>query len=184
MAGFAAAVSEKGYAAATIADIVRHARVSKRSFYEHFEDKEDCLLASYAKVAAEIQECLVKAVVANEGKAWTEQLDAVLAAYVAALEVAPSLTRACLMEMAAAGPRARKLRREVHESFARLLREFVKQARAHHPELRPISATVATAIVGGIDELLLAQVEKGPQRKLSKVRDVASELIRAVVRGS
>ena len=48
---FAAASAEKGYAATTIADIVRHARVSKRTFYEHFADKEDCLLAGYQHVS-------------------------------------------------------------------------------------------------------------------------------------
>ena len=159
---------------------MRHARVSKRTFYEHFADKEDCLLGTYATVSAEIQESLKAALADNAGKAWSEQLDAVLAAYVAALELSPALTRACLMEMAAAGPRARRLRRDVHESFALLLRGFVKNARMRQPELCPLSAATATAIVGGIYELLLAQVEKAPQRKLSKVRDAASELILAV----
>ena len=50
--GFAAAVSERGYAATTIAHIVEHARVSKRTFYEHFADKEECFLALYAEAAA------------------------------------------------------------------------------------------------------------------------------------
>ena len=45
--GLAAAIADKGYAATTIADIVMHARVSKRTFYEHFADKEACLMALY-----------------------------------------------------------------------------------------------------------------------------------------
>jgi AcrR family transcriptional regulator len=39
---------EKGYAATTTADIVRHSRVSKWTFYEHFTDREACFLACYA----------------------------------------------------------------------------------------------------------------------------------------
>jgi hypothetical protein len=47
--------------------------------------------------------------------------------------------------------------------------------------VQPISAPLATAIVGGIDELLLAQVEKGPQHRLADLRETASELLRAVL---
>ena len=52
--GLAAAIAEKGYAAVTIADVVRHARVSKRTFYEHFADKEACFLALYAETSDEL----------------------------------------------------------------------------------------------------------------------------------
>ena len=45
--GMLEAVNEKGFAETTIADIARHARVSKRTFYEHFATKQDCLLALY-----------------------------------------------------------------------------------------------------------------------------------------
>ena len=41
------AVAERGYAAATIDDVVRRAGVSKKTFYDHFADKQDCFLAAY-----------------------------------------------------------------------------------------------------------------------------------------
>ena len=44
-----AAVSESGYLAVTVADIVRRARVSRAAFYAHFADKEDCFLAATAE---------------------------------------------------------------------------------------------------------------------------------------
>jgi len=180
--GFAAAVAEKGYAATTIADIARHARVSKRTFYEHFESKEDCLVDTYTFVTKIIRRAIRAAWAEADPDHWNEQLEAGLDAYVTALEAMPVLTRACLVEMAGAGPRALKVRRQVHEKFALLLREFVDRIRERHPKVRTLSAATATAIVGGIDELLLAQVERGPQTKLGKVRDTASELIRAVLR--
>ena len=180
--GFAAAVAERGYAATTIADIARHARVSKRTFYEHFDDKEACLVDTYTFVTKIMRHGIRAAWADANPKRWSEQLDAGLDAYVTALEAMPVLTRACLVEMAGAGPRALKARRQVHEKFALLLREFVDRVRVRHPELRVISPAMATAIVGGIDELLLAQVERGPRTKLAKVRDTASEIIRAVLR--
>ena len=44
-----AAISESGYLAVTVADIVRGARVSRAAFYAHFADKEDCFLAATAE---------------------------------------------------------------------------------------------------------------------------------------
>src|ERR1700691_626786 len=40
-------VNERGFVATTISDLVAGAGVSRRSFYEHFENKEECLLATY-----------------------------------------------------------------------------------------------------------------------------------------
>jgi AcrR family transcriptional regulator len=179
--GFAAAIAENGYAETTIADIVARARVSKRTFYEHFADKEACLLAVYSAATSAMQAAMASAYEATATLPMAAQVDAVIDAYVTALESTPSLTRACLVEMAAAGPRALRLRREVHEAFATQLRGFVDRARKTHPEVQAISAPLATAIVGGIDELLLAQVERGPQHRLADLRETAAELLRAVL---
>ena len=45
--GMIQAVAEKGYAAATVADAVRAARVSRGTFYAQFASKEECLLEAY-----------------------------------------------------------------------------------------------------------------------------------------
>ena len=50
------AVADRGYAAATIDDIVRDAGVSKKTFYEHFTDKLDCFLAAYEAASDELLE--------------------------------------------------------------------------------------------------------------------------------
>jgi AcrR family transcriptional regulator len=179
--GFAAAVSERGYASTTIADIVKNARVSKRTFYEHFADKEECFLALYAEAI----EILIKGVehaLRTPGLSWQAQLDAGLDAYLTALESNPALTRACLLEIQAAGPRALELRLRGHARFASLLRSFVERTRAEHPELRALSPAMATAVVGGIDELLLVNVEASAKSHLTELRETAAELMRAVLR--
>lgn len=178
---FTAVIAENGYAPTTIADIVARARISKRTFYEHFEDKEACLLAAYGHATAAMMAAMQAAFEATAALGWSARVEAVIDAYVTVLESTPSLTRACLVEMAAAGPRALRLRREVHEAFATQLRAFIEHARKTYPEVRPISAPLATAIVGGIDELLLAQVERGPQHRLADLRETASELVNAVL---
>src|SRR5258707_1111198 len=109
--GLASAVAEKGYAASTIADIVTHARVSKRTFYEHFADKEECLMALHAQGAKELVGVLVPAASAlfvwgGRGGAQTVN------AYLGAREDMPAVPRTLLVEVQAAGPRAYRLRQE------------------------------------------------------------------------
>jgi AcrR family transcriptional regulator len=178
--GFSAAVSERGYASTTIAHIVKHARVSKRTFYEHFADKEECFLALYAE-ATEILRKGVEHALRAPAASWQQQLEAGLDAYLSALEENPALTRACLLEIQAAGPRALELRLRGHAKFAALLREFVERTRKKHPELRPLSEAMATAVVGGIDELLLVNVEASAKSRLTELRETATELMRAVL---
>jgi AcrR family transcriptional regulator len=177
--GFARAVTEKGLAAASVADIVRHARVSKRTFYEHFADKLACFLAVYAAAS----ELTLSAIAAAAGTAtgWEAQLDAAVRAYLATLQLRPALTRTCLLEIQAAGPKALQLRRKVQQAFADQMRAFVDTSRARHPEIRPLSPTMAAAIVGGINELVLLHVESRPSDRLLELADTAVELLRAVL---
>ncbi len=62
IAALAAAVAEKGYAAVTLADVTRHARVSRRVFYANFESKEQCFLAAFEVVVAHLRELIAAAV--------------------------------------------------------------------------------------------------------------------------
>jgi AcrR family transcriptional regulator len=178
--GLAMAVSEHGYATTTIADIVKHARASKRTFYEHFADKEECFLALYAEASSMLQKGVDQALRAP-APSWEAQLAAGLDVYLTALESNPALTRACLLEIQAAGPRALELRLRGHARIAALLRAFVERTRVDHPTLRPLSVAMATAVVGGIDELLLVSVEAGAKSRLTEIRETAAELMRAVL---
>lgn len=177
--GLIAAIVEKGYAATTIADIVRQARVSKRTFYEHFEDKEACFLATYTFASGSVLQAVEDAFATRT--AWLEQLEAGIDAYVTALESNPPLTRSCMVELPAAGPRALELRRKVRNDFATLIADFVRRTRRREPAVRELSEAMIAALVGAIDELVLVQVERGPQHRLAALRETASELFRAVL---
>jgi len=177
--GLAAAIVEKGYVATTIADIVRHARVSKRTFYEHFTDKEECFLAGY-KAASDDTLAIITAAAVAPGT-WQERVRLASRAYLEALQAFPALTRTYLVELYAAGPRALKLRRVVHGRFADLLRALAQTARKENPEMRPLGPSMAIAVVGGIHELVLAEVEAGRGDRLVDLADTATELLVAVV---
>ncbi len=173
--GFCCAVEASGYVAATIADIVAHARVSKRTFYEHFDDKEECFLAAYRELADRTMRAMAAAV--DRAQPWEQQVEAAFRAYVAALESRPALTRACFLEIHAAGARGLALRREVLARFAELFRGFVERHRRRG--LHPISTSMAMAIVGGVNELMLLEAEKGS--RVTDLAQTAVELLRSVV---
>jgi AcrR family transcriptional regulator len=177
--GLAAAIAEKGYAAVTIADVVRGARVSKRTFYEHFADKEACFLALYAETSDELID-LIATSAANAPGSWEARIGAAARAYFERVAGEPELIRAALLEIQAAGPRARVLRREVQRRYADQLRAFSAAAEAEGAG-RTLTPALATAVVGGLNELMLEAVEAGQVERIGELADAATELIRAVL---
>ena len=178
--GLAAAIAEKGYAAVTIADVVRLARVSKRTFYEHFADKEACFVALYAETSDELLE-LIAAAAAKAAGSWDERLGAAARAYFERVAAEPELIRAALLEIQAAGPRARELRRDVQRRYAELLRTLSIAAAAEEDGIRALSPALATAVVGGLNELMLESAEAGQAARMGELAAAATELIRAVL---
>src|SRR4051794_20660428 len=109
------AVAERGYAAATIDDVVGRAGVSKKTFYDHFADKQDCFLAAYEAASEEL---LRRVAEAQEGDLdWRERTRAGIAAYLRWLAGDPALARVYLVEVAAAGPVALERRERLRGPY-------------------------------------------------------------------
>ena len=134
------AVAEKGYAAATIDDIVRGAGVSKKTFYEHFRDKEDCFLAAYEAAADELFARVREAQRASDS--WLERTRAGISAYLRWLAAEPALARVFLIEVAAAGPHALERREALRDRYAGQMAELQADARG--------DAAAARAAAGGL----------------------------------
>ena len=173
------AVAEKGYAATTIADIVANARVSKRTFYEHFADKEECLMALYGTACARIM-AVLRATGPSE-RPWTEQIGALTDAYLATLDA--MVNRALVVEMQAAGVRAYRLRQRMQRAFAQTLVDLVEEARTTNPRITPLTPPMALALCGGINELMLDVVGPSgePGGSFAGLREPVVALFTAVV---
>jgi AcrR family transcriptional regulator len=117
------AVADKGYAAATIDDIVRGAGVSKKTFYEHFADKLDCFLAAYEAASDELFEHVRAAQDAADSE-WLARTRAGIHAYLRWLAAEPALARVFLIEVAAAGPEALERRERLRDRYAERMREL------------------------------------------------------------
>jgi AcrR family transcriptional regulator len=172
-------LAEKGYAAVTIADIARQARVSKRTFYEHFATKEACFTACYEALSEIALQSIVMAT--SPQISWMKRARAATRAYLSTLESQPVLTRTLMMDIYAAGPEALRVRRAVQRRFADYLRRLVDQGRRDDPKLRKLSPAMATAIIGGINELVLVAVEEGRADRLTELSGTADELLQAVL---
>jgi AcrR family transcriptional regulator len=102
IAGLAEAVAENGYAGTTIAHITRHAAVSRRTFYEHFNSKDECFVAAYDTVMAELRQRVDQAF--SEEDDWPQAIRAGLAAMLEFLTAEPHLARLSMVEALVAGP--------------------------------------------------------------------------------
>jgi AcrR family transcriptional regulator len=176
----AVCMAEKGYRATTMSDIARIAQVSKTVVYAHFRDKEQCLLELYARATDAVLEQVRRA--QDEARAaglpWRERVRSAVAEYLQVLASGPALAWAALVEVQAAGASALALRRDVVDRYVALLGESVAELHAAHPdEVRPLSRELLLAAVGGINELMLARVERGEADRLTEDAEVASAVL-------
>ncbi len=159
LGAIAEVVAEKGYPASTVGDVVARARVSRKTFYQHFTGKEECFLAAYD---VEVDLLLARLAAAErEHEAWVERLAASIRAYLRTLAEKPAFARTFLLEINAAGPRALDRRGRVHRRFASRLMRLQSEARRERPDLPVLTEPVALALVGGVAELVSECVRTG-----------------------
>ncbi|GMT99129.1 TetR/AcrR family transcriptional regulator [Corallococcus caeni] len=175
VAGLAQAIIEVGYARVTLADIVRHARVSKRTFYEHFEDKDACLLALYAAQSARLLAEIQAAIQHAPPGEMRASIGA--AVYLASLQRQPGLARTLLVEILHVGPKGFELRRQVMRGFAELMRREFEAAGTGDT----LSPALAMALVGGINELILEAVEEDRVDRLSELAGPVAAFVRGLL---
>lgn len=178
IAGLAASIRERGYRETTITDVVRHARTSRRSFYEQFEDRDACFLALFDA----LHELLVTHVAAtvDPSAPWEEQVDRALGAYLDAIAAEPQLTVSFVRELPALGEVGSARQRAVLESFAALVMRLVDTGEMRRGGVEPVSLETALMLVGGLRELLVYVVESGGDE--ARLLPVASDVFKSVLR--
>ncbi len=176
----ATCMATKGYRATTISDIAREGRVSKTVVYAHFRDKEHCLLELYTRATdtmlARVQAAQERAAAA--GLSWQDRLRTAVRAYLEVLAANPEVAWAALVEMQAAGRPALTLRRQVIDRYVELIGGVAAELAERHPgQVRPVTRALVLAAVGGLNELMLARVERGEATSLAEDTDVATEVL-------
>jgi AcrR family transcriptional regulator len=169
LTAMAEAVARKTYAGTTVADVVAGAGVSRKTFYEHFRDKEECFLAAFDAGVDMLLEAIAAAQPRADDDSWLGLTRA--RAYLEALASQPAFARTFLIEVFAAGPQALDRRAEVLRRFAQLFRDLHDEARRQFPELPPVPAPVYVAAVGAINELVSEFAREGRTRELPELED-------------
>ncbi|MBI5279631.1 MAG: TetR/AcrR family transcriptional regulator [Burkholderiales bacterium] len=173
--GMAHAVAAKGYADTTIADIVREASVSRRTFYEQFPTKAECLIALYEAASHNALKVLREAF--DPSLAWEARVEKALDAYFACMAQNPVLMRTLFIEILGLGPEGLEARRRRVSEIA----QFILQVVNVPGREKALSASLAMAVVGAINELVLEYIEQDRVRDLRELVAPASEIVRAVI---
>jgi AcrR family transcriptional regulator len=179
-----AAVSESGYPAVTVADIVRRARVSRAAFYAHFADKEDCFLAA----TGEGRKLMIARVVSATralpaGTRDEEVLRAACRAYLEFLADEPAFASVFFIHMPAAGPRAVDRLEAASRLFADLNQRWHRRARERYPAWPAVPEEAYLALTGATDELVRSMVRAGRTDALPDLEETLVSLHLAVLAG-
>lgn len=174
----ALAVARKGYADTTIADIVREAGVSRRTFYEHFASRAECLVALYEACSRNALKLLREAI--DPAQAWPTQVERALSAYFGAMAANPALMRTLFVEILGLGAAGLAARRRVNQDIAAFMLGVINADRGARSQAEPLAPEMAMAVVGGINELILQSIEQGREARLGELVAPASTLVRAV----
>jgi len=177
--GMAHAVAVRGYADTTIADIVREASVSRRTFYENFADKAECLIALYEVASGNAITVLRNAI--DPHSDWQAQVEQAMGAYFGVLERNPVLLRTLFLEMLGLGAPGLAARRRANQQLADLMLDVVNNRPGERLRKAPLQPMMAMAVVGGINEMVLQSIEQGRANDLQELVEPAAMLLRAAI---
>jgi AcrR family transcriptional regulator len=149
-----AVISEHGYGQMTVARIAGGARVSRRTFYDLFEDREDCFLAVFDDAVAHASAVALAAYRSKRG--WRRQVRAGLGALLGFLDEQPGLGTLLVVDALKAGPRVQARRAEVLHGLAEAIQRGSRTGSAR--ELPPLTGEgVVGAVLGVVHTRLLAE---------------------------
>jgi AcrR family transcriptional regulator len=161
--GLVNTVAERGYGGTTVAHITKAASVSRRTFYEHFSDKEACFLAAYEMVTDHIRASMQAA--AESFEEWPQKVRAALATMLRFLAGEPDLARLCMVEPISAGGEIAARHRASMQGFVGILRA----GRPEHSGERPLPEVTEETLVGGIVSLIVREISSGRGAELEQL---------------
>jgi AcrR family transcriptional regulator len=175
-------LAERGWAAITIGELASRAAVSRGAFYEHFSDKQECLLSAYDRWAGELLKSMAGGV--SQDTTWDEFIDLALDGYLGALEDDSAAARAFIVEMDGAGPAARERRREAIHLFAQTLARRHQEMRHRRSNLGPLPERVFLGLALGVRELLREALEQPEPPQLDRLARDIRTWVTATIEGA
>lgn len=172
LTAFVELAAEKGYNSVTIADIVGQAGTAKRTFYQHFEDKQDCFIQAFDVAGAAVVTEIVRA--GDEVDDPIERIEVGVRAYLEAMQEMPYFAKLFLTESLAAGPTIAARWMGWVELLADGLVRWREESRAKHPEVPSLTRDQAVGVISGLNELVRFQIL---QHDVAAIAEIADDLI-------
>jgi AcrR family transcriptional regulator len=154
-----ACIAENGYPRTTVADIVRRARTSRRTFYEHFDSREACFVALLTDANAEQVRQISAAVDANAP--WRTQVRQAIEAWISTGESRSALMLSWIRDVPSLGAAARGLQRDAMENFIEMVHALGDTGEFRAAGVGPVSRQRIIMLLGGLRELTAITVEEG-----------------------
>jgi AcrR family transcriptional regulator len=177
----AAEFAEHGFSGTGSESISRRAGMSKATFYEHFANKEECIIALFDTAATVVQQAMAGAARGAGRLDAAQRMKAGTRAFLTALTEHPDYAQTLLVEIIGAGPRAAHRRDQIMQAFADVLDAENAAAARRGLITRFASPYDAFAVVGAITELVSRQVRLGEPENVLDLAPVIDRLIAGVL---
>ena len=169
-----ASIAEDGYARTTVADIVRRARTSRRTFYEYFDSREACFVALLTDANANQVRQIAAAV--DPQAPWRNQVRQAIEAWISSGESRSPLMLSWIRDVPSLGTAARRLQRDGTENFIEMVQALADSDEFRASGIGPVSRQRIIMLLGGLRELAAITVEEG-----GRINDITEEAVDASI---
>ena len=183
-AAAAAVFARNGYADATAEAIAREAGMSKATFYEHFGNKEECILALFDAAIDVVVGGIAQAVKEHGADTPQGRVGAAVRVFLEVIAAFPDQAQTLLVEIIGAGPRAMERRDRVLAEYASYVDEVNREDATRGSAPRLASPHDAFAIVGAVVELASRQIRTGQPDDIRDLEPVVERLVLGLLRSA
>jgi AcrR family transcriptional regulator/DNA-binding MarR family transcriptional regulator len=166
------AVDEVGYARMTVAQVISRARVSRKTFYDVFADREDCFLAAFEQALSQAEILAREAYERESG--WRDGVRSALTRLLMFMDAEPGIAKLCVVEALAAGDRVLERRAQALDEMAAV----VDQGRHLTNATREPPEVTAEGVVGGVFAVIHTRLLEGGKEPLT---DLVGSLMSMIV---
>jgi AcrR family transcriptional regulator len=182
LAGLAAALERLSLAELYTDDIAREASVSKRTFYEHFPNKEACFLTLYKENSARVLAALEEAAARPE-LSILERIERGTEAYLTFMQNQAPLMKRLYIDILKLGDEGMQAKRHVVQQFADLLLGMYEEERQKVPGMPALKPELVLGVIAGLNELILFKIEDGEAGQLLELVETSRLMIMGSIQG-
>jgi AcrR family transcriptional regulator len=166
--GMIESIAQRGYARTTVAHVIGLAGVSRRAFYEQFDNKQECFLATYDIVVARSRKLVLEAWSSERG--WANRLHASCKSFLDDIVEEPKGAHLVLIDSLGIGCKARERLHLAGNAYERLVAAAFRVS----PDTAPLPAIASRAIVGGVRHVVFSRIRED---RVCELRTLTDELL-------